>query len=249
MHDPATPGEHTAGNNRLKIMKFVAAAIGWLLIGGAIITCLFLKTIDDAYGIGDVVFRYILLGFVVGFSLWRWSDNDFKMEFESIPPLFRVSGLFLFVVFLLWLNLEICKYRLGVPYMSFMFLSTILLHFLAFLIGGLIIFASHGIFGDNPASPLRSLAGVTLSLLAFWALNQVFHSNIGDLTTDMKPTKTCYPGGTCYDSGMSAWGGYGATFLMLVNFMQGVLAFNILYGLFLLGRRIASTDKTAEDRG
>ncbi len=251
MHTPEPRGDMDAVQQSLKTRKAIAAAIGWILILGAIGAGIFIKNIDQAYGAGNAVFRYIVLAFVTGFTLWQWADNDFKLEIDSVPPLFRIGGAFVFAFFLLWLNLEVCKFRLGIPHMSFMFLPTILLHLLTLLIGVGIVAGSHFTLKGKRAPKWRSAVAIALSVAAVLGLNMIFTGevgDVGDLTTKMLPTLTCYPGGTCYNSGMGAWGGEGTTFLMLANFLQGILVFNVLFGLYLFAPRIAKKNRRVRGR-
>ncbi|MCA9394702.1 MAG: hypothetical protein KC900_10890 [Candidatus Omnitrophica bacterium] len=65
-------------------------------------------------------------------------------------------------------------------------------------------------------------------------MNFLFYADIDDLTTPLKPTQSCYPGGTCRDVGMEPWGGQGTLLLSAVNLMQGLLVFDVLFGIYLL---------------
>lgn len=182
---------------------------------------------------GGLPFFVALLMLGTGFTLWQWKENRYRFDINSLPPLVIVFGsLILFAVFI-QLNLQICRFRLGGMPLSVRWLPTMLTQL--FVVGAGIFIHMAG----YPPPPARRPAGRTWAAIIFSAatavgLNFLFHSRIGDLTTTLRSTQRCYPGGTCYDVGLEAWGGTGATILLGINLLQILLIINALYGAYVL---------------
>ena len=220
--------------------KSPTSIIAGIMCGVAIVLGVFVKNFDDYRpGWGSRVFFLVVLLFCGALILWKWEENGFRYNWDSIPaPMIVIGSLGLFFLFLL-LNLWICKWRLGIQGMGFRPLSTMLVHLIVFGMGIGIHFGSF--FVNYSTGEFRSgrwiLTALILSAAAAYLLNSIFYTEVGDLGTRMLPTKRCYPGGTCYSVGNEIWGGTGTTFLMGVNLMQGILILNTVSGIYFMIRK------------
>lgn len=210
-----------------------------------IVLLIFLKNLSEADLGGPAILTALIL-ILSSFFLFRWEENNFLLNSNSIPASVKtisaVAGLALFMI----LNKSICEFRLGGMPVVPNFFHALLSQSLIMLLGAGIYIISYPQEKTGIAAKKRFLITVLSCTAGIILLNFIFHSNIGDLTAEFKPTRRCYPGGSCYDAGTEQWGGNGALVLLSVNLLQGILALNILAGLFLFLKNKNKSVRTKE---
>lgn len=180
-------------------------------------------------GLGMAGFRTAAVFGLTGYWLTKWSENNFQYNADSVPLLIRCVFAFFAAAIFVETNRYICSIRLGVT-VTPIFIYALILQLIVLAVVGFVavLFCSIGsLVADKPKKALIILGAFACFTAAF-ALDYLFHLDIGDLAAEMKPTKRCNPSGYCYSVGSEQWGGNGALVVMSVNLAQGVF---ILVGL------------------
>ncbi len=212
------------------------------MYGFAILIGVFLKNIAEA-GRAPVAIFFASISIIIALCLPQWENNHYRWNINSIPVSVKtIFWIFAFCGFV-FINVSICEYRLGGTQLIPNFFLAFFLQSVTLLIGGGIYLVSFP--GEDPRAitPLRLLVVILVCALIFFVLNVVFYSDPGGLTAEFKPTRRCYPGGSCYNAGDEQWGGGGANLLLSVNLLQGILILNVLAGIvyFIKSRFLKNT--------
>lgn len=210
----------------------VAGWISGLSLVVAIILVVFVRFFAQALNAGAVAIGFGILLLIYASVLDHWQKSQFRLSSDALPGWLHVVTLMLGAVLVIIINMKISSWRLGTDVVPNVF-HMLIVQSLVFLATGV---CCTSMWGDQHqvAGIGRTVLIILGSLTMAWGLNLLFHADVGDLKADWKPTRRCYPGGSCYDAGLEQWGGSGALFVLSISLAQLVFIWNALAGVWHL---------------